>query len=198
MKIRKGDTVVVISGKDKGKVGTVLRLLPGKNRVVVSDVNMRTKHIRKTAQNAGQIVKYEASIHISNVMMLDPKTKKRARIGFAIKEGKKTRVARQSGTELKNVQKTTAKKAEIKKESGETEKKIKEKKTPAGRKEEIKKEVKTEERKVPAKTPFWRSFLGGGKPAEGEGEVEGQISSKDHSVADQTASSRTRSSQRGS
>ena len=76
MKISQGDTVVVIAGKDKGKQGTVVRTLKNEHRVIVSGVNMVTKHIKKTAQSEGKKITFEHSIHVSNVMILDPKTKK--------------------------------------------------------------------------------------------------------------------------
>jgi len=98
MKITTGDTVVIITGKDKGKTGTVLRTLPATSRVVVAGINMRTKHIKATPQKAGQRLQYEASIHASNVMLLDAKTKKPTRIGFSVSEkGKKERIAKRSG-----------------------------------------------------------------------------------------------------
>lgn len=70
MKIHNGDLVVINTGKDKGKQGTVLRVLESKNRVVVEGINMRVRHIKKTAQSAGQRISYEASIHASNVQIL--------------------------------------------------------------------------------------------------------------------------------
>jgi len=88
MKIHTGDTVVIISGKDKGKSGTVLRVLHERNHVVVTGINMRTRHVKKTFQQAGRILKYEASMNASKVMLLDPKTKKPTRIGMAMKDGK--------------------------------------------------------------------------------------------------------------
>ncbi len=99
MKIHNGDLVVINTGKDKGKQGTVLRVLESKNRVVVEGINMRVRHIKKTAQSAGQRISYEASIHASNVQILDPKTKKPTRIGYKVdpKTGKKTRFAKASG-----------------------------------------------------------------------------------------------------
>ncbi len=105
MKIRTGDTVVIISGKDKGKQGKVLRVFPGKNRLVVEGANMRIRHIKKTVQQAGQRISYEASLDASNVMILDPKTKKPTRVGYKIdvKTGKKTRIAKRSGEEIKGV-----------------------------------------------------------------------------------------------
>ena len=100
MKIRNGDTVIVITGKDKGKTGTVLRILPDANRVVVADINMRTRHVKATAQSAGQKITYEASLDASNVMLVDPKTNKPTRVGYKIENGKKVRVAKKSGTVL--------------------------------------------------------------------------------------------------
>ena len=107
MKLRTGDTVVVISGKDKGKTGSILRLLPNKNRVVVADINMRTRHIKATPQQAGQKITYEASLDASNVMLVDPKTKKRSRVGFAVEKGKKTRIAKASGEKVTSAAKPT-------------------------------------------------------------------------------------------
>ena len=117
MKIQTGDSVIVISGKDKGKQGTVMRVLETQNRVVVEGINMRVRHIKKTTQSAGQRVSYEASIHASNVMIVDPKTKKPTRIGFKIDEktGKKTRVARASGEAI--TKSATAKAAKTTKKS---------------------------------------------------------------------------------
>lgn len=99
MKIHNGDTVVINTGKDKGKQGTVIRVLESKNRVIVEGINMRTRHIKKTPQSPGQRITYEASIHASNVQILDPKTKKPTRIGYKVdaKTGKKTRIAKASG-----------------------------------------------------------------------------------------------------
>ncbi len=105
MKLSLGDSVIIISGKDKGKKGTVMRVLHTQNRVIVSGVNLVTKHVKKTTQEAGRKMQYESSIHASNVMILDPKTGKGVRIGYKVdsKTGKKTRVARGSGTELARV-----------------------------------------------------------------------------------------------
>lgn len=120
MKIHTGDVVTVIAGKDKGKQGTVTRVLAEKSRVVVEGINMRTRHIKKTEQSAGQRIVYEASIHVSNVMILDPKTKKPTRIGYKIdpKTGHKSRIAKASGevivkavTKSEKKTKTTAEKA---------------------------------------------------------------------------------------
>ena len=99
MKIHTGDIVVINTGKDKGKQGTVTHVLETKNRVVVEGINMRVRHIKKTAQAPGQRLTYEASIHASNVQIIDPKSKKPTRIGYMVdaKTGKKTRVAKKSG-----------------------------------------------------------------------------------------------------
>ena len=112
MKIRTGDSVVVIAGKDKGKTGTVLRVLHAKNRLVIEGVNMRVRHMRKTAQGPGQRIKYEAGIAVSNVMIVDPKTKKPTRIGYKIDDkGNKKRVAKMSGEVIAAAAKATTQKA---------------------------------------------------------------------------------------
>lgn len=101
MRISQGDSVVVISGKDKGKKGTVMRVLHSENRVIVGGINMITKHIKRTPQSEGRRVKLEHSIHVSNIMIVDPKTGKPTRIGYRIDEkGKKVRIAKKSGTPL--------------------------------------------------------------------------------------------------
>ncbi len=108
MKIRAGDNVVVTTGKDKGKTGQVLRVLQTKKRLVVTDINIRTRHMKAGPNRPGEIIKYEPSIDASNVMLVDPKTKKRSRIGFKLEKGKKTRIFKQSGDEIKKT--TIAKK----------------------------------------------------------------------------------------
>ena len=102
MQIRKGDTVVVISGKDKGKVGTVLRAIPKANKVVVEGVAMVKRHMKPNAANQqGGIVEHEAAIDASNVALIDPKDDKPTRVGYAFKEdGTKVRVSKRSGEEL--------------------------------------------------------------------------------------------------
>ena len=81
MNFKVGDKVVVIAGKDKGKEGKIIKTLKNDNKVVVEGINMVTKHVKPSAQNEnGGIIKVEAPIHASNVMVLDPKTKKRTRI----------------------------------------------------------------------------------------------------------------------
>lgn len=100
MKVHTDDSVLVISGKDRGKVGKVIRVLPETMRVVVDGVNIRTKHIRKSHDRAGQIVRFEGSIAASAVMLLDPRDGKPTRVGYRIDPatGAKVRVARRSGS----------------------------------------------------------------------------------------------------
>ena len=95
MNFKVGDKVVVIAGKDKGKEGKIIKTLKNDNKVVVEGINMVTKHVKPSAQNEnGGIIKVEAPIHASNVMILDPKTKKRTRIAHEIDEnGKKHRIS---------------------------------------------------------------------------------------------------------
>lgn len=102
MKIKKGDQVVVLTGKDKGKKGEVVRAIPTENRVVVSGVNVVKKHTKPTQFSAGGIEDKELSIHASNVALVDPKKGSATRVGFKVtKDGKKVRVAKKSGEELK-------------------------------------------------------------------------------------------------
>ena len=101
MRVKKGDTVVVIAGKDKGKKGTVVKVMPKTNRVLVEGVNVITKHQKPTAMNPqGGIINKEAPIHISNVMPVDPETGKGTRVRFEVKDGKKVRVSVKSGKEI--------------------------------------------------------------------------------------------------
>ncbi len=102
MKIKKGDQVVVLTGKDKGKKGEVVRSIPTENRLVVSGVNVVKKHTKPTQFSAGGIEDKELSIHVSNVALVDPKKGSATRVGFKVaKDGKKVRVAKKSGEELK-------------------------------------------------------------------------------------------------
>jgi large subunit ribosomal protein L24 len=100
--VRKGDTVMVVAGKERGKKGKVLRVIPEKGRVVVERVNMIKKHQRPTQKvRQGGIIEREGSIHLSNVMLLDPNSDKPTRVGMrALADGKKVRVARRSGEML--------------------------------------------------------------------------------------------------
>lgn len=179
MRIHTGDFVLVISGKDKGKTGTVLRVLGG--RLVVSDVNMRTRHVRKTTQGPGQRLKYEASIAASNVMVMDAKTKKPTRIGIKVDEkGRRMRIAKVSGEVLvkgKVTSKKGPKAAPLKKEG---EKGVEEVQKVAG----------------PQKNPFWKRLSFGAEAVqEGEG-PKGQVT--DHSVPEETRIPESFSHGRGS
>ena len=102
MNFKVGDKVVVIAGKYKGKEGKIIKTLKNDNKVVVEGINMVTKHVKPSAQNEnGGIIKVEAPIHASNVMILDPKTKKRTRIAHEIDEnGKKHRISVKSKERL--------------------------------------------------------------------------------------------------
>ncbi len=97
--VRKGDTVVVIAGKERGKRGKVLRVIPDKGRVIVERINMIKKHQRPTQKlRQGGIIEREGSLHISNVMLVDPRNDKPTRVGVrALSDGKKVRLARKSG-----------------------------------------------------------------------------------------------------
>ena len=101
MNFKTGDKVVVIAGKDKGKEGLIKKILKADNKVVVEGVNMIKKHIKPTGGNAGSIEEMEAPIHASNVMIIDPKTKKGTRIGHTVdKKGKKIRISKKSNESL--------------------------------------------------------------------------------------------------
>ena len=173
MKLHTGDTVLVITGKDKGKNGTIMRVIPGKNHVVVGGINMRTRHIKKTQQEPGRILHYEASLDASKVMVLDPKTKKPSRIGFLMKDGKKVRIAKVSGEEVKSVRPPKPKKE--KKEGEEVE-------------------TKTEKKGASAKQPFWRKK--GPAGADAQGAPDESRGKQDHSIPSQTIPAK--SSGRGS
>lgn len=100
-RIKKGDTVQVIAGKDKGKSGEIIEVLREERRVKVKGLNIVTKHKRPSQMSAGGIERVEAPIHASNVMVLDPKDQKPTRVGYNIsKDGTKVRVARRSGEVL--------------------------------------------------------------------------------------------------
>ena len=106
-KIRRDDEVVVISGKDRGKSGKVLRVDPAKQRVYVEGLNIVKRHQRpqqvrnaQRAETVGGVIEKEGPIHISNVMLIDPKDKKRTRVGIAREDGASRRVTRRSGTQL--------------------------------------------------------------------------------------------------
>lgn len=101
MRVKKGDTVVVIACKDKGKKGSVLKVYPKADKVLVEGVNVITKHQKPSAMNQqGGIINKEAPIHISNVMPFDPETGKGVRVRYEVKDGTKVRVSAKSGKEL--------------------------------------------------------------------------------------------------
>jgi large subunit ribosomal protein L24 len=97
-KIKKGDRVIVLAGKDKGRQGQVIKVLPKDERVVVAGVNMVKRHTRPSQGDPqGGIKNKEAALHISNVAFVDPKSGEPTRVGFRIEDGKKVRVAKKSG-----------------------------------------------------------------------------------------------------
>ena len=97
-KIRKGDQVVILSGKDKGKTGEVVRAIPKQMKVVVSGVNIHARHRKASQDNPqGGIERKEAPLHVSNVAVANPKTGKPTRVRFEERDGKKVRVAAKSG-----------------------------------------------------------------------------------------------------
>jgi large subunit ribosomal protein L24 len=97
-KYKKGDTVIVLTGRDKGKKGEIIRVLPEKSRAYVQGVNVVKRHTKPTQTAAGGIVEKEASIHVSNLAHIDPKTDEPTRIGFKFMEDKtKVRYAKRSG-----------------------------------------------------------------------------------------------------
>ena len=103
LKIKKNDTVVVLTGEDKGKTGKVLKVLVDKQRAIVEGVNMVNKSAKPSAKNPqGGFVKQEASIHISNISLIDPTSGKPTRVAMKVnEEGKKVRIAKKSGEEIK-------------------------------------------------------------------------------------------------
>ena len=101
LKIKRGDTVVVISGKEKGKRGEVDRVEPKKERVVVTGVNVRTRHARPSQQNQEGLFTFEAPIHVSNVMIVDPDSGEPTRVGYRFTDsGEKIRVSKKSGKDI--------------------------------------------------------------------------------------------------
>ncbi|WP_368653617.1 50S ribosomal protein L24 [Ornithinibacillus sp. 4-3] len=101
MHVKKGDKVKVLSGKDKGKQGTILEVYPKKDRVLVEGINMVKKHAKPSQENPqGGILNVEAAIHASNVLPIDPKSGEPTRVGYEVRDGKKVRVAKKSGEAL--------------------------------------------------------------------------------------------------
>jgi len=97
-KIKKGDKVVVLTGKDKGKTGDVLQVIPSENRALVSGINIAKRHTKTQGAQEGGIISKPLPIHISNIALADPKTGKATRVGFkTLDGGKKARVAKRSG-----------------------------------------------------------------------------------------------------
>jgi large subunit ribosomal protein L24 len=100
-KIKKGDKVVVLTGRDKGRSGEVIEVRPTESRALVRGVNMVKRHQKQTPQREGGIISKEAPIHLSNIAIADPKTGKPTRVGFKImNDGRKVRVAKRSGVEI--------------------------------------------------------------------------------------------------
>ena len=99
-KIKKGDQVIVTTGRDKGRRGEVMQVLREENRVLVQGCNMVKRHTRPTQTNPGGIINKEAPLHISNVAHIDPDSGSATRVGYEVKDGKKVRIARRSGKAL--------------------------------------------------------------------------------------------------
>ncbi|NLG07425.1 50S ribosomal protein L24 [Candidatus Peribacteria bacterium] len=198
MKIRTGDTVVMITGKDKGKTGTVLRVLPRRQRIVVAGIGMRTRHMPATPQRAGQKVRYEASVHVSNAMLLDPATKKRTRVGYIVDDKGKRRVAKRSGEVIKSAAKAASKNAKTQQKTtkasaaAEDDSKKKGAKKPAAAPAEA-------QPSLPAKKPFWKRAMSFGEDAaqDLEGAAQESAPKKGHSIPKDTPPPH-RSTSRGS
>jgi len=98
LKIKKGDRVIVLAGRDKGKAGEVLQMFPTENKALVQGVNIVRRHQRQTAQAEGGIISRESKIHVSNIALADPKDGKATRVGYMVDEdGVKKRIAKRSG-----------------------------------------------------------------------------------------------------
>ncbi|MCW6653065.1 50S ribosomal protein L24 [Aerococcaceae bacterium NML191292] len=96
MRIKTGDTVKLIAGKDKGKTGTVLKTLPKQDKVVVEGLNIAKKHTKPSQTKPGGIEEFPAPIHVSNVKLVDPKSGEATRVGYRFEDGKKVRFAKKS------------------------------------------------------------------------------------------------------
>ncbi|MFN4274259.1 MAG: 50S ribosomal protein L24 [Aliihoeflea sp.] len=96
-KIRKGDQVVVLTGKDKGRKGEVIKVMPKDDKALVRGINMVVRHQRQSANQEGGIIRKEAPIHLSNIAVADPKDGKPTRVGFEVRDGGKVRIAKRSG-----------------------------------------------------------------------------------------------------
>ena len=97
MRIKKGDTVVVITGKDKGKTGTILKAMPADNKVIVQGVKVQTKHAKATRNTGAEIKHIEGPIDASNVMLYDAKAKEVIKVAYEVRDGKKVRVSKKTG-----------------------------------------------------------------------------------------------------
>nr|WP_321456655.1 50S ribosomal protein L24 [uncultured Cohaesibacter sp.] len=96
-KLKKGDRVIVLAGKDKGKSGEIVQVMPAEERAIVRGVNLVKRHQRQNQMQEAGIITKEAPIHLSNLALADPKDNKPTRVGFTVKEGNKVRVAKRSG-----------------------------------------------------------------------------------------------------
>lgn len=96
-KLKKGDKVKVITGKDRGRVGSILKIIPSKNRAIVSGVNLVSKHMKPTKETEGGVIKKELSIHISNLGLFDSESSKVTKVGYKILEDGKVRFAKSTG-----------------------------------------------------------------------------------------------------
>lgn len=98
LKVKKGDEVIVIAGKEKGKKGKITQVIPSESRVIVGGINMVKRHTKPSRTSPGGLVEKEAPLHVSNVALLDPKTGKPTRVGVkTLEDGRKVRVAKRSG-----------------------------------------------------------------------------------------------------
>jgi large subunit ribosomal protein L24 len=101
MKIKKNDSIIVVTGKDKGKKGKVIRTMPKEEKVIVEGLNMRKKHKKATRKGLkGETIEFAAPMHVSNVMLEDGKAKKPTRAGYKTVNGKKIRISRKTGNEI--------------------------------------------------------------------------------------------------
>jgi large subunit ribosomal protein L24 len=96
-KIRKGDKVVILAGKDKGRTGEVVKVMPKDDKALVRGINMIVRHQRQSANQEGGIIRKEAPIHLSNIAIADPKDGKPTRVGFEVRDSGKVRIAKRSG-----------------------------------------------------------------------------------------------------
>ena len=99
-KLKKGDKVVVLTGKDKGRTGTVTQVMPKEDKALVGGINMVKRHQRQTQTQEAGIINKEAAVHLSNLGVADPKDGKPTRVGFSVVDGKKVRVAKRSGATI--------------------------------------------------------------------------------------------------